>query len=51
MYITFWFLLRKLENSLAVRWLRIHAFTAKGMGSILGLVTEIPQAVQHSQKI
>ena len=33
-----------------VQWLGIHAFTAKGPGSIPGQRTEIPQAMQHSQK-
>ena len=29
-------------NSLAVQWLGLHAFTAKGWGSIPGWGTEIP---------
>ena len=37
-------------NSLAVQWLRLHAFTAKGMSSIPGQGTKILQAVQYGQK-
>ena len=37
-------------NSLAVQWLRLHAFTAKGTGSIPGQRTKIPQAAWCSQK-
>ena len=36
-------------NSLAVQWLGLHAFTAKGMGSIPGQGTKIPQATQYSK--
>ena len=31
-------------NSLMVQWLGLHAFTAKGPGSIPGQGTKIPQA-------
>ena len=37
-------------NTLAVQWLGLQAFTAKGPGSIPGRGTKIPQAVWHSQK-
>ena len=37
-------------TSLATQWLGLHTFTAKGLGSIPGRGTKIPQAVQHSQK-
>ena len=33
------------RNSLAVQWLGLHAFTAKGPSSIPGWGTKIPQAV------
>ena len=33
-----------------VQWLGLHAFIAKGTGSIPGQGTKIPQAMQHSQK-
>ena len=32
-------------NSLAVRWLGLHALTAEGLGSISGGGTKIPQAM------
>ena len=32
------------ENSLVVQWLGLHAFTAKGVGSVPGQGTKIPQA-------
>ena len=35
---------------LAVQWLRLHASTARGMGSITGWGTMIPHAAQCSQK-
>ena len=35
---------------MAVQWLGLHGFTAEGTGSIPGLGTKIPQAVQGSQK-
>ena len=35
----------KLANSLEVQWLALHAFTAKGLGSIPGQGTKIPPAV------
>ena len=34
----------------AVQWLRLHASTAGGTGSIPGWGTKIPQAVQCRQK-
>ena len=37
-------------NSLAVQWLGLHAFIAKGSGSIPGWGTKIPQAMRHGQK-
>ena len=37
-------------NSLAVQWLRSHAFTAEGPGSIPGGRTKIPQVPRHSQE-
>ena len=37
-------------NPLEVQWLGLCAFTAKGMGSILGWETKIPQATQHDQR-
>ena len=37
-------------NSLAVLWLRLSAFTAKGVGLIPSWGTKIPQAAGHSQK-
>ena len=37
-------------NSLAVQWLGLHAFTAKGLGSVPGRGTRIPQAVRCGQK-
>ena len=33
-----------------VQWLRLHAFTAEGFGSISGQGTKILQATQRSQK-
>ena len=39
-----------LGNSLAVQWLRLHAFTAEGLGSILVQGTKIPHFVQCGQK-
>ena len=36
----------KLRNSLTVQWLRLHALTLEGLGSIPGLGTKIPQAKQ-----
>ena len=38
------------RNSLAVQWLRLHAVTAEGLGSITVQGTKIPQAMQCSQK-
>ena len=37
-------------NSLAVRWLGLHTFTAEDTGLIPGQGTKIPQAAQHVQK-
>ena len=37
-------------NSLVVQWLRLWTFIAKGMSSIPGRRTKIPQAVQCGQK-
>ena len=34
-----------------VKWLRLHASTAGGMGSIPGRGTKIPQAMQLGQEI
>ena len=39
-----------LGNSLAVQWLGLCAFTAKGLGSIPVQGTKIPQAAWHGQK-
>ena len=36
--------------SLAVQWLRIHASTAEGTGSIPGQETKILHAMWHVQK-
>ena len=33
-----------------VQWLGLGAFSAKGMGSILGWEAKIPQATQRGQK-
>ena len=38
------------QNSLAVQWLGLHAFTVKGLSSIPGWGTKIPQAVQCENK-
>ena len=37
-------------TSLAGQWLGLHAFIAKGLGSIRGQGTKIPQAMQCDQK-
>ena len=37
-------------TSLAVQWLRVHASTVGGTGSIPGWGTKIPHAAGHSQK-
>ena len=37
-------------TSLAVQWLRLSAFTAKGLGLILGWGIKILQAEWHSEK-
>lgn len=41
---------KKLGNSMAVQWLGLLAFTAKGRGSVTGRGTRIPQASGHGQK-
>ena len=41
----------KQGKSRVVQWLRFHTFTAVGLGSIPGQGTELPQAIQPSQKI
>ena len=38
-------------NSLAVQWLGLCAFTARGVGLIPGWGTRIPHTVECSQKI
>ena len=38
-------------KTLAVQWLGLHAFTAKGPDSNPGQETKISQATQYSQKI
>ena len=43
--------LSSLETSLVVQRLRLHAFDAGDVGSIPGLGTKIPHAVQCSQEI
>ena len=40
---------RNFGNSLVVQWLGLHAFTAKGPGSISGQGTKIPQASRRGQ--
>ena len=40
-----------LETSTTVKWLRLCASTAMGMGSIPGQETKIPHATPHGQKI
>ena len=44
--------LRKVRGgtSLAVQWLRLHASTAGGAGSIPGTGTKIPRATGYCQK-
>ena len=42
---------KKLGNSLAVQWLGVRTFIAKGPGSVLGWGAKIPQAAWHGQKI
>ena len=37
-------------TSLDIQWLGLRTFTAKGLGSIPGRGTKIPQAVQHGQR-
>ena len=32
---------------LVVQWLKLHTYTAGGMGSILGQGTKIPHVMQH----
>ena len=45
-----WNYLGKLRTCLAVQWLRLHASTLGGAGSISGQGTKIPQATQCGQK-
>ena len=40
----------EIKTSLAAQWLRRHTFTAGGVGSAPDGKTEIPHAMQHSQK-
>ena len=40
----------RVGNSLAVQWIGLRAFTAKGLSSIPGWGTKIPQAAQRSKK-
>ena len=40
----------RLGTSLAVQWLGLHAFTARGLGSIPGRGTRISQITRRSQK-
>ena len=42
--------IRRLRTSLAVQWLRLHATTAGGTGSIPGQGTKIPHATWQGQK-
>ena len=35
-----------MRNSLVVQWLGSYAFTAKGVGSVSGWETKIPQVAQ-----
>ena len=37
-------------KSLAIQWLGLHTFTAKGLGSVPGQGTKIPQAAQPKKK-
>ena len=41
---------RRIRTSIAVQWLRVHASTAGGAGSIPGWGTKILCAVQNGQK-
>ena len=41
--------LRNIWNSLAVKWLGLHYFTAEAPGSVPGWETKIPQAMWHGQ--
>ena len=41
----------KAGTSLAVQWLRLHASSAGGCGSIPGRGTKIPHAARRGQKI
>ena len=42
--------LKNAGNSLVVQWLGLCIFTAKGLGSIFGWETKIPQIVQCCEK-
>ena len=46
----FFFFFFNLGTFLAVQWLGLSAFPARGAVSILGWVTEIPQAEWRGQK-
>ena len=41
---------RRIRTSIAVQWLRVHASTAAGAGSIPGWGTKILCAMQNGQK-
>ena len=41
---------KKAGTSLAVQWVRLHASTSGGMGSIPAQGTKIPHATPHNQK-
>ena len=41
---------KRIGNSLAVQWLGLGAYTARGLGSIPGQGTNILQAVKYGQK-
>ena len=41
---------RKFRNSLEVQWLELHAFTAKGPGSVPGWGAKILRAERHGPK-
>ena len=47
-----WLEKQDIGTTLAVQWLRLHAPTAGGMGSIPGWGTKVPHAIQlgHSKK-
>ena len=41
--------MRSFSGSQTIKWLRLHASTAGGLGSIAGQGTKTQHAVQHSQ--